>query len=108
VEIVLSPKERQAFKAQAHKLDPVVLLGAQGLTDAVMREIDRALNAHELIKVRVPVDDRDERERMFVAVAEQLGAARIQMIGKLLVLYRPRPEEPAPPPAARKRQPRRR
>jgi RNA-binding protein len=98
-EIVLSPKERQALKARAHGLDPVVLLGAQGLTEAVVREIDRALNAHELIKVRVPVDDRDERERIFVSVAGDLGAARVQMIGKLLVLYRPRAEEPEEAPA---------
>lgn len=105
-EIQLTPKERQALKARAHKLNPVVLLGAQGLTDAVMREIDRALTAHELIKVRVPGDDRDEREDMFATIAERLGAARVQMIGKLLVLYRPRPEEPAakaPPPAPSKR-----
>jgi putative YhbY family RNA-binding protein len=102
-EFVLSPKERQALKARAHALDPVVLMGSQGLTDAVKREIDRALLAHELVKVRVPGDDRDERERLFSTLAIELSAARVQMIGKLLVLYRPRPEEPAAEPAAKER-----
>ncbi|MFN3564761.1 MAG: ribosome assembly RNA-binding protein YhbY [Burkholderiaceae bacterium] len=95
-EIQLTPKRRQQLKGAAHRLDPVVLLGAGGLTDAVVKEIDRALSAHELIKVRVPGDDRAEREDVFRDVAERLGAARVQMIGKLLVLFRPRPE-PQPP-----------
>jgi putative YhbY family RNA-binding protein len=92
-EIELSPKERQALKGRAHALNPVVLLGAQGLTDAVLREIDRALAAHELIKVRVPGDEREEREAMSRQIADRLDAARVQVIGKLLVLYRPLPAE---------------
>lgn len=92
-EIELSPRERQALKAQAHALKPVVLLGAGGLSTAVLKEIDRALTAHELIKVRVPVDDRDEREAMFAEVAESLSAARVQAIGKLLLFYRPVPDD---------------
>jgi len=97
-EIELSAKERQAFKARAHALDPVVRLGAQGLTPAVLREIDRALAAHGLIKVRVPGDEREAREAMFGEIASTLNAARVQAIGKLLVLYRPLPE---PEPSAR-------
>jgi putative YhbY family RNA-binding protein len=100
-EIELPRDLRLQLRAQAHRLNPVVLLGAQGLTGAVLKEIDRALAAHELIKVRVPDDDRDARETMFATIADQLGAARVQSIGKLLVLYRPKPEEPAEP--ARKR-----
>lgn len=92
-EIELSPKERQALKGQAHALNPVVLLGAQGLTPAVLREIDRALAAHALIKVRVPSDEREEREQMFRQIADELGAARVQSIGKLLVFFRPLPQE---------------
>ncbi len=91
-EIPLTPKERQVLKGRAHGLDPVVLLGAQGLSEAVVKEIDRALTAHELIKVRVPGDEREQREALFVAVADRLGAARVQAIGKLLVFYRPKPE----------------
>ena len=92
-EIPLTPKERQALKGRAHRLDPVVLVGAQGLSEAVVKEIDRALTAHELIKVRVPGDEREARETLFIAVAERLGAARVQAIGKLLVFYRPKPPE---------------
>jgi putative YhbY family RNA-binding protein len=97
-EMQLTPKERQALKARAHGLKPVVLLGAAGLSPSVVREIDRALLAHELIKVKVPVEDRGEREQIFATVAESLSAARVQAIGKLLVLFRPAPEteEPAP------------
>ena len=92
-EIQLTAKERQALKALAHGLKPVVLLGSAGLSAAVVKEIDRALVAHELIKVKVPVDDRAEREEIFASVAESLSAARVQAIGKLLVLFRPAPEQ---------------
>ncbi len=95
-ELTLTRAERLQLKARAHHLKPVVLLGAAGLSDAVVREIDRALDAHELIKIRVPGDERDEREQLCADLAARLGAARVQMIGKLLVLYRPRPEESAP------------
>jgi putative YhbY family RNA-binding protein len=92
-EIQLTPKERQALKALAHGLKPVVLLGSAGLSPAAVKEIDRALLAHELIKVKVPGDDRTEREELFASLAEDLSAARVQAIGKLLVLFRPAPEE---------------
>jgi putative YhbY family RNA-binding protein len=100
-EILLSPKERQALKARAHGIKPVVLLGHSGLSTPVLKEIDRALVAHELIKVRVPGDDREERDSVFAEVADALSAARVQAIGKLLVLYRPTPEaaEPTTAPA---------
>lgn len=92
-ELDLTPKERQALKGRAHALAPVVLLGSQGLTEAVVKEIDRALTAHELIKVRVPGDDRDERDALFHGMAQQLNAACVQAIGKVLVLYRPLPDD---------------
>jgi len=100
-ELTLNRDERLQLRARAHHLNPVVLLGAAGLTEAVVKETDRALAAHELIKVRIPGDDRDEREAICAQLAGRLGAARVQVIGKLLVLYRPRPEEEEPPrPAA--------
>ena len=92
-EIQLTPKERQALKALAHGLKPVVLLGSAGLSPSVVKEIDRALLSHELIKVKVPGEDRTEREEVFASLAESLSAARVQAIGKLLVLFRPAPEE---------------
>jgi putative YhbY family RNA-binding protein len=91
-EIPLTPQQRQALKAQAHGLKPVVLLGNAGLSAPVLKEIDRALAAHELVKVKVPGDDRAARDSVFAEVAEALSAARVQAIGKLLVLFRPAPE----------------
>ena len=82
-EIELTPKERQALKARAHGLKPVVLLGSAGLSPSVVQEIDRALLAHELIKVKVPGDDRTEREEIFASLAASLSAARVQAIGDL-------------------------
>lgn len=92
-EIILDRDSRLELRSQAHHLDPVVLLGANGLTEAVIKEIDRALDAHELIKVRVPGDEREERDEMYAELAERLSCARVQMIGKLLVLWRPNPEK---------------
>ncbi|MGZ5272045.1 MAG: YhbY family RNA-binding protein [Ramlibacter sp.] len=89
--IQLTIAERKAHRAEAHHLDPVVTIGNEGLTAAVAKEVDAALNAHGLIKVRVLGDDRAEREAMYQQLADQLGAAPIQHIGKLLVLWRPKP-----------------
>lgn len=91
-ELILGSAQRQHLKARAHELRPVVLLGSAGLTDAVLREIDRALVAHELVKIRVPDDDREQRAQVFNAVAEKLSAAKVQSIGKTIVLFRPSPE----------------
>ena len=101
VELMLSRDERLRLKSESHHLEPVVLVGANGLTEAVMNEIDRALTAHELVKVRTPASEREEREQMFAHVAEHLGAARVQLIGRLMVLFRPSPEEPPHPRASR-------
>lgn len=90
--IQLTPAQRKEKRSDAHHLDPVVMIGADGLTANVIKEIDHALNAHGLIKVRVFSDDRANREAIFVTVADQLNAAPIQHIGKLLVLWRPIPE----------------
>lgn len=89
--IVLSPAERKAHRADAHHLNPVVAIGNDGLTAAVVKETDLALRAHGLIKIRVFSDDREARAAMLDTLADQLGAAPIQHIGKLLVLWRPIP-----------------
>ncbi|MEY2659680.1 MAG: hypothetical protein RLZZ123_852 [Pseudomonadota bacterium] len=91
--ITLSPAQRKEHRALAHHLEPVVMIGGDGLSAAVLREIDAALNAHGLIKVRVHGDDRAVRDTLFLQVADQLGAAPIQHIGKLLVFWRPQPEK---------------
>jgi len=89
--INLTPAQRKDHRAEAHHLDPVVMIGGDGLTAAVKKEVDLALNSHGLIKVRVFSDDRAAREAMFAALADELSAAPIQHIGKLLVLWRPMP-----------------
>ena len=89
--IQLTPAQRKEKRAEAHHLDPVVMIGNDGLTPAIRKEADAALNAHGLIKVRVFSDDRANREAMFASLADELGAAPIQHIGKLLVLWRPIP-----------------
>lgn len=91
--IQLTPAQRKDKRADAHHLDPVVLIGGEGLTPAVRREVDAALKAHGLIKVRVFSDERETREQILATLAEELNAAPIQHIGKLLVLWRPKPEK---------------
>ena len=91
--IQLTPVQRKEHRALAHHLDPVVMIGSDGLTAAVKKEIDAALNAHGLIKVRVLSDDRLMRETTFATLAEELNAAPIQHIGKLLILWRPKPDK---------------
>jgi RNA-binding protein len=91
--IQLTVAQRKDYRAEAHHLDPVVMIGGDGLTPAVKKEIDAALKAHGLIKVRVFSDDRVEREAVLATLADELSAAPIQHIGKLLVLWRPIPEK---------------
>lgn len=89
--IALTPAQRKEHRAGAHHLDPVVMIGGDGLTDAVLKEADLALKAHGLIKVRVFSDDRPTREGFLAELSDRLSAAPIQHIGKLLVLWRPMP-----------------
>ena len=93
-QILLTPAQRKEHRAAAHHLDAVVMIGSGGLTPAVQKETDAALNAHGLIKVRVQSDDRLAREAIFQSLSTELDAAPIQHIGKLLVLWRPQLEKP--------------
>ncbi|HTP95682.1 MAG TPA: YhbY family RNA-binding protein, partial [Burkholderiales bacterium] len=86
--------------ARAHALRPVVMVGEAGLTPALLREIDASLKAHELIKIRVAGDDRRLRESTLESICVALGAAPVQHIGKMLVVFRERPEAAPPRPAA--------
>lgn len=92
-QIQLTPAERKSHRSMAHHLDPVVLVGSDGLTAAVKKEIDAALSAHALIKIRIFSDDRIARESMLQLLADELNAAAVQHIGKLLVLWRPPAEK---------------
>lgn len=94
--IQLTSHQRKEKRADAHHLDPVVRIGGDGLTPAVVRETDAALSAHGLIKIRVFCDERASRESMFASLSDELNAAPIQHIGKLLVLWRPIPPKEKP------------
>jgi len=94
----LSPAQRRTLRAKAHHLHPVVSIGQHGLTPAVLHEIDVNLSAHELIKIRVFSDARAERGAMLAQICDTLGAAAVQHLGKLLIVWRPAPKEEPPPP----------
>ena len=102
---LLDSAQRRALRARAHHLEPVVMIGDAGLTPAVLHEIDAALRAHELIKIRVLGDDRAARKSLVSAICAETGAQPVQEIGKLLVLWRERPPEDQKP--AKKKRPRR-
>ena len=91
--VTLTSRERQHLKARAHALEPVVQLGQAGVTTEVVAEVDRSLNAHELIKVRIGGSDRDEREAVGNELAAATAAAVVHRVGKVLILWRPRPAE---------------
>ena len=84
----MTPTERKALKARAHKLEPVVIIGSKGLTDAVIAEIDLALKAHELIKVRAPTMEREQRAAARADICARTGAEPVQQVGKVFVLFR--------------------
>ena len=91
--MTLSNKQKQFLKGQAHSLKPVVLLGSNGLTEGVVVEIQSALEIHELIKVKVPTDDRETKKLIFDAIVRETGATKLQTIGHTIVLYRQIPEK---------------
>lgn len=84
---------RQSLKAQAHHLKPVVLLGAKGLTESVVAETEIALNAHELIKVKINGAEKEDRIAMSQSLCEQLNAQLVQMIGAIAIIYRKKKEQ---------------
>lgn len=88
----LTATERRELRARAHDLSPVVSISQKGLTESVLKEIDLCLTAHELIKIRVFDTEREEREALLAELCEKLQAAPVQHIGKLLVVWREKPE----------------
>jgi RNA-binding protein len=88
---MLTSSERKALKAKAHKLEPVVQIGAKGLTDDVVAEIERALHAHELIKIRAGGLERGARDAALTQICGKTGAEAVQQVGKVFVLYRKNP-----------------
>ncbi|HZR26305.1 MAG TPA: ribosome assembly RNA-binding protein YhbY [Vicinamibacterales bacterium] len=86
------PRQRAKLKARAHALEPIVQLGHAGATEKVIAEVDRSLTAHGLIKVRLP-GDRDERDALAVALSQKTDASIVQQVGRIVVLWRPRPDD---------------
>lgn len=91
--LLLTPRERADLKARAHALEPVVQVGQAGLSDSLVAEVDRALLAHELIKVKLGGADREIRASLTRELCERTGAAEVQQVGRVAVLWRPRPSE---------------
>jgi putative YhbY family RNA-binding protein len=89
----LTSSERRGLRARAHHLEPVVIIGNAGVTPEVVREVDANLKSHELIKIRALGDDRAARANLLAVICEATGAQPVQQIGKILVVYRPRPPE---------------
>jgi putative YhbY family RNA-binding protein len=89
----LNARDRARLKARAHALEPVVKVGSTGLTDNLIAEVDRALTAHELIKVKIPADDRAARVALGDEICARTGASAVHRVGKVLILWRPRPQQ---------------
>ena len=89
----LTPGERAHLKSRAHTLEPVVQIGQSGVSDAVIGEIDRSLTAHELIKVKLAGAERATRTELADTLCTRTGAVAVQQVGRVLVLWRPRPDD---------------
>jgi RNA-binding protein len=90
----LTEKQKKHLRGLAHAREPVVLIGQSGLSPAIMGELETALGAHELVKVRARVGDRDQRDSIFAELAEQTRSALVQRIGNVAVFYRPSKDKP--------------
>lgn len=91
--ITLTSRERKSLKVRAHALEPVVHTGRAGLTDTLVATVDRALAAHELIKVKIGEDDREARVALGDELCERTGAAVVHRVGKVLIAWRPKPDD---------------
>ncbi len=107
----ITTSKRRALTARAHTIHPIVMIGKSGLSAGVIGELDRGLSSHELIKIKVQIDDHGAREDIFEKICQQLNAVPIKHIGKILIIYRPKPEEtdakPISPLRKKKLEPRR-
>jgi RNA-binding protein len=91
--VTLTSRERAHLKGRAHALEPIVQVGQGGLSDAVVAELERALSAHGLIKVRINGTDRRARQAIAEAICARTDAVAVHQVGKIIVLWRPTPEE---------------
>ncbi|RDI98307.1 ribosome assembly RNA-binding protein YhbY [Dyella solisilvae] len=92
--MALSPSQRRYLRSLAHDLHPVILLGAKGATEAVLKELDLALSHHELVKVKLSGGDKEERQEQIDFLAEGTQSESVQQIGHIVVLFRRNEDEP--------------
>lgn len=92
----LASDRRRSLQARAHAIKPIVWIGAAGLWEGIIHELDQGLKSHELIKVKVSSDERETRDALLEEICERLDAAPVQHIGKVLVIYRPKPDKTVP------------
>lgn len=90
----LSEKQKKYLRGLAHGRDPIILIGSSGLSSAVAKEFETALGAHELVKVKARVGDREERDTILAGLAEQSGSSLVQRIGNVGVFYRRHKDKP--------------
>ncbi|NVJ49928.1 MAG: ribosome assembly RNA-binding protein YhbY [Gammaproteobacteria bacterium] len=90
----LTTSQVRYLRAQAHALKPVVMVGANGITDGLLEELNQALNIHELIKVKVRAEERDERDELITQLCRRSGAQNIQRVGHVLTLFRRNSDKP--------------
>lgn len=97
----LTAAQKRHLRSLAHALKPVILVGAKGITDPLLSEVDLALERHELIKVKVAAEDRGTRDEWIDALIERSGAAAVQRVGHTVTLFRPSREKPTQIPLPR-------
>ena len=90
----LSKAQIKFLRAKCHDLKPVIMLGQKGLTEAVLEELDKALDHHELVKIKLSVDDREARQQLSDEICQHSHAEAVQSIGKTLSIYRPNKKKP--------------
>ncbi len=90
---MLDNQTKRALKARAHNLNPIVMIGAKGLTEAVIEELNAALLAHELVKIKITADDKASRRTIIATITDKLDAELIQSIGHTATIFRPKPLE---------------
>ncbi len=91
---MLSATDKKQMRAQGHGLNPVVIIGAKGLTENVLLEVERALNDHELIKIKIASGDRDNRKILIEEICSTSGAETVQIIGRIALIYRKNEQKP--------------
>jgi len=91
---IMNPQQRQQLKARAHSLKPIVITGHAGVSAALLAEIDRALEHHELMKVRINAATREEARALAAQISEALTAELVQVLGHVVTLFREKRNKP--------------